>query len=154
MARRDRPDPARMEVWAKFLRAHNRLERAIQADLERERGLALAWYDVLLNLHGAPDCGLRMGELADRVMFTTSGLTRLVDRMAAAGLVERHPDERDRRVVLARLTPAGRSAMRRAAPASLRSVQRHFAGLLHDGEVPVLDAVLTRVLAALDTLAG
>jgi DNA-binding MarR family transcriptional regulator len=86
-----------------------------------------------------------MRDLADRIMLSRSGLTRLIDRMAGAGLVNRKPDPDDGRGTLACLTTAGTAALRRAAPVHLRGVQEHFAGHLADQEAAVLTRVLTRV---------
>lgn len=86
-----------------------------------------------------------MRDLADRVLLSRSGLTRLVDRMVDADLVYRSPDPDDRRGTLACLTPAGTSALRAAAPVHLRGVQEHFGSVLQDDEVEVLRAAMERV---------
>ena len=77
-----------LAVWAAFLRAHSTLTAKLERELIAERALPLAWYEVLLQIKraGRP---LRMQELAGSVLLSKSGLTRLVDRMEAAGLVER-----------------------------------------------------------------
>jgi DNA-binding MarR family transcriptional regulator len=102
---------------------------------------------VLLNLSEADADRLRMRDLADRVMLSRSGLTRLVDRMAAAGLVAREPDPDDRRGTLACITTEGMQTLRRAAPVHLRGIQEHFASHVRDDEVAVLQAALERVSA-------
>ncbi len=140
-----RPDPQRLEAWRTFLRAHAVLTDTLDRELQAERGLPLAWYDVLLSLAEADDSRLRMHDLADRVMLSRSGLTRLVDRMAAGGLVSRRPDPDDRRGTLACLTEEGMRTLRRAAPVHLRGVQEHFASHLRDDEVDVVHAALQRV---------
>jgi len=147
MARLER---SRLEVWQQFLRAHRRVLAVLGDELEQERGLPLAWYEVLLHVERAPDRRLRMGDLADAVVLSPSGLTRLVDRMVDDGLVRREPCPSDRRSTYAVLTGDGRSALRRAAPTHLRGIDEHFARLLTDDEVDVLSRALGRVLDALD----
>jgi DNA-binding MarR family transcriptional regulator len=142
-----RPDPQRLEAWRAFLRAHAVLTDTLDRELQAERDLPLAWYDVLLNLAEAADHRLRMRDLADRVLLSRSGLTRLVDRMATAGLVSRQPDPDDRRGTLACLTDTGLQTLRRAAPVHLRGVQEHFARYLRDDEVPVVRDALERISA-------
>jgi DNA-binding MarR family transcriptional regulator len=142
-----RPDPRQLDAWRAFLRAHAVLTDTLDRELQAEQGVPLAWYDVLLNLAEADDGRLRMRDLADRVMLSRSGLTRLVDRMASAGLVSRRPDPDDRRGTLACLTDAGRQTLRRAAPVHLRGVQEHFARHIGDDEARVLRETLERVSA-------
>jgi DNA-binding MarR family transcriptional regulator len=143
-----RPDPERLEAWRAFLRAHAVLTDTLDRELQAERELPLAWYDVLVSLAEADGDALRMRDLADRVMLSRSGLTRLVDRMASAGLVSRRPDPDDRRGTLACLTDAGLHTLRRAAPVHLRGVEEHFARHLHDGEVQVLRDALERLISS------
>src|SRR5438874_11330548 len=126
MARLER---SRLEVWQQFLRAHRRVLGVLGDELEQERGLPLAWYEVLLHVERAPDRRLRMGDLADAVVLSPSGLTRLVDRMVDDGLMRREPCPSDRRSTYAVLTADGRSALRRAAPTHLRGIDEHFARL-------------------------
>jgi DNA-binding MarR family transcriptional regulator len=99
---------------------------------------------VLLNLSEA-DGELRMRDLAERVLLSRSGLSRLVDRMAAKGLVRRRQDPDDRRGTRACLTDEGMTNLRNAAPVHLRGVEEHFASHLRDDEVAVVAAALTRV---------
>ena len=142
-----RPDPQRLDAWRSFLRAHAVLTDTLDRELQAERSLPLAWYDVLVTLAAADDGRLRMRDLADEVMLSRSGLTRLVDRMATAGLVSRQPDPDDRRGTLACLTDAGMQTLRRAAPVHLRGIEEHFARHLSEREAEVLAAALQRVSA-------
>src|SRR5215510_8622109 len=102
----------RLAVWREFLEAHAQVVGALEAELDAERDLPLAWYDVLVALSEAPEHRLRMQDLADRVLFSRSGLTRLVDRMVAAGYVERVRCDDDRRGTFAALTTAGTACLR------------------------------------------
>ena len=101
-----------MAVWRSFLRAHAVVLRELERELDRDAALPLAWYDVLLTLAQAPERKLRMAELADRVLLSRSGLTRLVDRLEKAGYVRREPSPDDARGTYTVLHPAG---LRRAA---------------------------------------
>jgi DNA-binding MarR family transcriptional regulator len=137
-----------MAAWRAFLAAHARLTAVLERELEDECGLPLAWYDVLVQLSEAPNDCLRMTDLAAAVLLSKSGLTRLVDRMAAAALVERAPDDADRRGRVVRLTPDGRARLRAAAPVHLRGIEEHFGGHLRDAEAATLASILGRLPAA------
>ncbi len=140
-----RPDARRLAAWRTFVEAHAAVVALLERELAVERGLALSWYEVLLRLAEAPDERLRMQELARCLPLTKSGLTRLVDRMVAAGYIRREQCPSDRRGSFAVLTPQGRSALRRAAPVHLRGIQEHFARHLDDDQARVLTEVLTRI---------
>jgi DNA-binding MarR family transcriptional regulator len=107
--------------------------------------MTLPEFDVLVQLQFAPEQRLRMNELSDRVRLSPSGITRLVDRLAQAGLVERGPCASDRRVTWAILTPAGRARLRRASPLHLRGVKQHFARRLSPTQLDVLADALESV---------
>jgi DNA-binding MarR family transcriptional regulator len=99
---------------------------------------------VLFNLADATG-QLRMRDLAAGVLLSRSGLSRLVDRMAAKGLVRREQDPDDRRGTLACITDDGMATLRAAAPVHLRGIEQHFASRLHADEVEVMQAALTRI---------
>ncbi len=141
-----RPSAEALEAWRLLLDAHHRLTGTLDAELRDRHGFGLDWYDVLIQLS---DGGgrLRMHELADATFFSRTDVTRLVTRMAAAGLVAREPDETDRRGVYAVLTSGGRAALRRAAVTHLGGIQRHFAGRLSGAQVRTLRAALTALTA-------
>lgn len=136
----------RMEAWRAFLEAHAAVVDTLEQELDAERGLPLTWYDVLVQLSGAPEGRLRMRELAERVLLSRSGFTRLCDRMEAAGLIRRAACSEDRRGCYAALTPKGRRVFAKAAPVHARGIQEHFAGHLSDAEVEVLRRALDKVL--------
>jgi DNA-binding MarR family transcriptional regulator len=141
----------RMAAWRAFMEAHARITGQLSRELQAEEGLQLTWYDVLVQLSEAPDRRLRMQELADRVLLSQSGLTRLVDRLQAEGYVERVRCTEDGRGTFAHLTPAGLAALRRTYPTHLRGVREWFADGLSDEEAVVLARALRRVA---DGLAG
>jgi DNA-binding MarR family transcriptional regulator len=111
-----------------------------------EHDLPLPAYDVLLRLAGAPERALRMTDLAERVGLSPSGLTRLVDRLVAKGLVRRAPDPNDGRVALARLTDAGLRQLRSAARTHLRGIREHFTGMLTGTQLRNLASALEAIV--------
>src|SRR5690606_23529744 len=115
-----------MAAWRGFLEAYRRVIDVLADELETETEMPLGWYDVLVQLSEAPDRARRMQDLADAVLLSKSGLSRLVDRMEAAGYVERRPCAEDGRGILAALTDEGFAALRAAAPVHLRGVREHF----------------------------
>lgn len=145
MAATRRPDPERLAVWRALLATHARVTTKLAAELEAERELPLTWYEVLLVLNEAGG-RLRMAELAERLVVNRSSLTRQCDRMVDAGLIRREPVPDDARGIQAVLTRQGRETFRRAAPAHLRGVHRHFTQYLTDTDV----AALARVFAKLN----
>ena len=139
-------DP-RLATWRTFLRAHARVVRELEQELQADQGMALTDYDVLVQLAAADERRLRMSELADRLLLSRSGATRLVDRLVADGLVERVSCESDRRGQWASLTDAGKERLRRAAPTHLSGVARHFLDRFSPDELPALEGMLERVIA-------
>lgn len=134
-----------MEAWRAFLEAHARVVRVLEAELQAEKALPLPWYDVLVQLEEAEGHRLRMTELAARVLLSKSGLTRLVDRMCADGLVARSADDSDRRGRWVSLEPAGIARLHDAAPVHMRGIQAHFASHLDAGEATALATILRRI---------
>jgi DNA-binding MarR family transcriptional regulator len=132
-------------VWAAFLRAHSVLTTKLERELVAERGLPLAWYEVLLFTQRAGE-PMRMQELAASVLLSKSGLTRLVDRMEAAGLVERTSCETDRRGVYVRATDVGVATLRAAAPVHLRGIGEHFSDRLDPADLRALAVALAKLL--------
>ena len=143
-----RPDPERLAAWRLLLEAHAAVVDRLGRELEAACGLPLTWYDVLVQLAAAPEGRLRMRDLARAVLLSRSGLTRLVDRMEASGMVCREAHPSDGRGAFAVLTPAGRTALRRAAPVHLRGIEAHFARHLSDAGAAALRDALSRVVDA------
>lgn len=140
----NRHDP-RLNAWSAFLRAHARVVRTLERELQVEHGMALTDYDVLVQLAEVKRRRLRMSELADRLLLSRSGVTRLVDRLVADGLVERMTCDDDRRGQWASLTDAGYERLRRASPTHLRGVAEHFLDRLSNEEIAGLERVLSRL---------
>ena len=130
--------PRELAAWRGMLETHNRLISQLDAELEREHGIQLTAYEVLMYLGDAPQQKLRMGELADRLLLSRSGITRLVDRLEREGLVERHRCDDDGRGFHAVLTTAGRRKLDACRGFHLDGVRRHFLAALKDGELDAL----------------
>jgi DNA-binding MarR family transcriptional regulator len=136
-----------MLAWRRFLRAHALVTRRLESDLLAEQRLPLASYDVLVQLVEAPERRLRMSELAERVLLSRSGLTRLVDRLEREGLVRREACDSDARGLFTVLTDEGLARLREASPVHLRGVADHAVGRLDEDEAAALAGLLGRMLA-------
>jgi DNA-binding MarR family transcriptional regulator len=147
-AMRNRPDDTHLTAWRSLLEAHAAVTDLLERELEQEQGLALSKFEVLLQLASAPGGRMRMLELAESVLLSKSGLSRLVDRMEEASLVRRERCPSDRRGAFAVLTDQGRRVLHRAAPVHLRGIQEHFACHLDSDEARVLARLLDKVSAA------
>jgi len=119
--------------------------RRLEAELLAEQRLSLVSYDVLVQLAEAPRRRLRMAELAERVVLSRSGVTRLVDRLERAGLVARQRVSGDGRGVIAELTPAGLDRLRTASGTHLAGVARHFVAHLDPQELSYLGELCGRL---------
>ena len=137
-------DP-RIDAWGMLLETHNELHNAIAHRLEREAGLPVSWLGVLIRLARAPGQRMRMTQLAREMTISTSGLTRLVDRIEAAGHVRREACSEDRRGFHAVLTPTGLRAVEAALPDHLDDLGRYLAGALSSVELAQLTDLLRRV---------
>jgi len=123
-----------LDAWRGFLRAHARLVDELDAELRAAHDMPLSTYDVLVQLAHAPGRRLRMSELADSVLLTPSGLTRLVDRLCRDGLVARERCDDDARGSFATLTECGRIRFDEARRTHLAGVRRLFLGHLSPAE--------------------
>jgi DNA-binding MarR family transcriptional regulator len=121
-----------LRAWRAFLAAHSTMLRRISRDLEQAGLPPLTWYDVLAALRDAPDGQLRQVEIAERVLLSHSGLSRLIDRIEAAGLVERRECESDRRAFFVALTDDGREMLERMWPVYARGIAEDFLPALGD----------------------
>ena len=141
--------PDELSAWSGFLMGHARIVRALDAELEREHGLPLSSYDVLIQLSVAPGRRLRMFELADAIVLSRSGLTRLVDRLERAELVERERGDVDPRQTYACLTDRGLEVLAEATPTHIAGIKERFLGRLSDEQAKQL-AAIWRVLLGPD----
>ncbi|MFI0483788.1 MarR family winged helix-turn-helix transcriptional regulator [Actinomadura sp. 9N215] len=132
-------------VWRTMLRAQARISRRLQADLLAGHDLALGSYEVLMHLGEAPAGRLRMNDLADRVLLSRSGLTRLVDRLQREGLVVRQSCTSDARGLYAVLTGAGRARLAEATPTYRQGVRDYVLSRLDEPDLRALGAILDKL---------
>jgi len=138
------PSNARLRAWRLFFESALALLDVLDAELERDAGISQRWYDVLVHLEESPE-GVSMNLLADRILYSKSGFTRVVDRMEEAGLISRLRPEHDRRTILVVLTAKGTATLERARAYHRDGIDRHFAQHLSDADVKALTRALEKV---------
>jgi DNA-binding MarR family transcriptional regulator len=138
--------PERRHAWQLFFENARALNDLLDSNFERDYGIPPQWYDVLVHLEDNPD-GLRMNKLAERILYSKSGLTRVIDRMEHAGLVRRYRPDNDRRSIFVLQTPDGRQAMEHARPLIHAWIEQNFSRLLTDADIKAL----TRAFEKLST---
>ena len=139
-----------MAAWAALLRTHATLVKILEGEIQQKTGLPLSWYDVLLELNAADGRRLRMQQLAERVVLSRTRISRVVDEMVGAGLVEKTSDASDRRSTFATITERGRTSLRAAAPVYLDGIRQHFTQHVRESELRAIRTGLERVLDAHD----
>ncbi len=141
-----RPTEEKMaDAWRALLITQARVVRGLEADMVEEHGLTLTWFDVMGRLKQAPDQRLRMNELEEVSLFTRSGMTRLVDRIEAAGFVRRERTPEDRRGIYVAITPAGIDKIDAIWPDHVASIERHFGRYIDVGDAKTLQNIGRRV---------
>jgi DNA-binding MarR family transcriptional regulator len=138
------PSPERLRAWQLYFESALALIDVLDTELERDTGLPLRWYDVLVHLEDTP-AGLRMNDLAERILYSKSGFTRVVDKLEAAGLVRRVRPEHDRRSVLVLLTNQGRDTMEHARRHHRNGIEQHFSHHLTDTDIKALTRALEKI---------
>ncbi|HEY7590374.1 MAG TPA: MarR family transcriptional regulator [Candidatus Limnocylindrales bacterium] len=138
------PDP-RLDAWRAFLQAHARLFRRLDEELRADHGLSLPEYDALLQIAQAPGRRLRMSQLADRVLLSKSGVTRLVDRLVADGLVERWQCPTDARGAEAALTRRGIDTLGAAGRTHARGIETYFLSAVGAADLAGLERMMTSI---------
>jgi DNA-binding MarR family transcriptional regulator len=138
------PSPKQLAEWRIFLETAYALIDILDAELQAEGGITLRWYDALVHLEEAED-GLPMNELASRILFSKSGLTRVIDRMEEAGLVRRERPADDRRVVKVFITDGGLAALQAARAVHRHGIQEHFVQHLDQRRLTALAQALESV---------
>ena len=138
-------DP-RLAPWRAFLLAHARVVRRLDEELRAEHDLSLAEYDALLTIAQAPDGRVRMGSLADQVLLSKSGVTRLIDRLVSDGLVERSTCSADARGAEAVLTATGRARLRDASRTHLRGIDEHFLAIIDPEDLDATERTLNALV--------
>jgi len=139
-----------LDSWVRLLRGHASVTRAMSTQLEAEHGLTINDYEALLHLSRAEDGRMRRVDLAERLILTASGVTRLLDGLEVAGLVERASCASDRRVTYAVLTAAGRTKLHEASESHMADIRAYFEGRFSTEELRQLAALLGRLPGAAD----
>jgi len=134
-----------MRAWRALIQTTTGLLALLDNELQAAHGLSLGDYEVLMHLSDAPDRSLRMSELAGRLHLSPSGITRRIDGLVRAGLVERRQCPSDRRGSNAVITDTGIEALRRAAPTHVRGVREHFVARLTERQLANLASALSSV---------
>src|SRR5215203_7231822 len=140
------PSPERLRAWRLYFESALALLDVLDTEMERDAGIPIRWYDLLVHLEDEPG-GLRMNELAERILYSKSGFTRVVDRLEAAGLVRRVRPENDRRSILVVLTDEGRATMEHARRHHRHAIERHFSEHLSDTDIKALTRALEKLSA-------
>ncbi len=146
-------DP-RLSPWRAFLLAHRRLFRRMDEELRLEHDLSIAEYEALLTIAQAPNRRVRMGSLAESVLLSKSGVTRLVDRLVTDGLVERGACLADARGAEAILTARGLTRLRAASETHLRGIDEHFLAIVDGDDLAVLERTMDSLARAAGPGAG
>jgi DNA-binding MarR family transcriptional regulator len=136
---------AKLDTWVRFIRAHSAIVGTLNAELVADHGLTINDYEVLLHLSWAPEQAMRRVDLASSVLLTPSGITRLLDGLERSGFVAREACATDRRVVYAKLTPAGKEKLRTARDTHLAGVHRLFVERFNASELASLGELLGRL---------
>ncbi len=138
----------KMLAWRAIMELQACVVDALERHLQAGGAVPLDWYEVLLRLSRAPEASMRMQDLAGVLLLSRSGVTRLADRLEAAGLIERRTCPTDRRGTLAVLTGAGREALESAGPMVYEALNEHFARHLTRTDARALLPILEHVLQA------
>ena len=138
------PSPEGLRAWRLFFESALALLDVLDSELEHTVGIPMRWYDALVHLEEAPE-GIRMNELAERILYSKSGFTRVIDRMEEAQLVRRIRPEHDRRSILVVLTDEGAETLQRARRHHRDGIERHFSRYLTDNDVKALTRALEKV---------
>ena len=140
------PSSERLRAWRLFFESALALNDVLDAELIRDAGIPQQWYDVLVHLDETPD-GLPMNELAERILYSKSGLTRVVDRMEEAGFVRRVRHETDRRSIRVVLTDEGRTKLEQARRYHRHGIEQHFSRHLTDTDIKRLISTFEKLSA-------
>ena len=138
------PSPERLRSWRLFFESALALLDVLDTELEHAVGIPMRWYDVLVHLEESPE-GIRMNELAEQILYSKSGFTRVVDRMEEAGLVRRVRPQHDRRSILVVLTKRGSDTMANARRYHRDGIERHFSQHLSEHEIKTLTRALEKI---------
>ena len=136
---------AALDAWVRLLRGTAALRRSLSAELQGAHGLSINDYEALLVLSRAEDGRMRRVDLADSLVLTASGVTRMLDGLERAGLVEKASCASDARVSYAVLTKKGRETLRRASAMHTASIRQFFEERYAAHEIETLAELLRRL---------
>lgn len=139
-------DPAELEAWRGLLRVHATVLKELDAELDAAHGLPLTSYEVLIQLADAPERRMRMCDLADSVLLSRSGMSRLVDRLEREGLLCRAACTNDARGAFACITEAGLALLEQARPTHVAGIRRRFLSQFDADELRLLGAFWRRLV--------
>ena len=142
---RARTENMALEAWTRLLRGHAATVRTLNAELVREHGLTINDYEALLVLANADEGRMRRVDLAQSLQLTASGVTRLLDGLEVAGLVDRAMCSVDGRVTYAVLTEAGRAKLEEASRSHVAAIEQLFAARYSERELETLGDLLSRL---------
>ncbi len=134
-----------VQAFVSFVRAHASVVRGLDRELVADHGLTINDYEVLLRLARAPDRMMRRVDLAQQVVLTPSGITRLLDGLQSCGFVEKAACDSDARVSYAKLTDAGREKLKTATDDHVASIRALFGDRFNDEELRTLCDFLDRL---------
>jgi DNA-binding MarR family transcriptional regulator len=132
-------------AWVGLVRAHAATTRRFNSQLVTDHGLTINDYEVLLHLSHAEDRRLRRVDLAERVLLTPSGITRLLEGLERCGYVERASCASDARVTYAQLTDDGYAKLREASRSHVAEIREYMGGRFSDDELEALGSLLERL---------
>ena len=138
------PTPEQLRCWRLFVESSLALVDVLDTELQEAAGIPQRWYDVLVHLEESPD-GIAMTELADQILYSKSGFTRLIDRMQEAELVSRVRPPNDRRSILVTITDQGTRTMQDARRHHRDGIDRHFSRHLTDTDTKALTRALEKI---------
>jgi DNA-binding MarR family transcriptional regulator len=138
----------RVQLFGLLLETNARLSRRLGLRLEEVCDLPLAWFEVLLQLRTSPDGRLKMNQVADAIVHSTGGTTRLIDRLEGAGLVQRQLCPNDRRAIHVAITELGNARLDAALDVHLEYLEENLTSRLSDVERGELAALLTKLNSA------
>jgi MarR family transcriptional regulator, 2-MHQ and catechol-resistance regulon repressor len=135
----------RIVLMGLMIETHAKLTRSLGEELEQALGLPFTWFIVLVHLGRSEQGRLTMSQLGTEIALTSGGITRLVDRMTEARLVERQVCPSDRRATYVALTPEGEEMLARATEEHLRGLDRHLLEPLTADERAALELALRKL---------
>ena len=138
------PSPEQLHCWRLFMESSLALVDVLDTELRDTAGIPQRWYDVLVHLEETPE-GIRMNELAERILYSKSGFTRVIDRMEEAELVQRVRPPDDRRSILVTITTTGAKTMELARRHHRDGIERHFSRHLTDTDTKALTRALEKI---------